>query len=144
MENYSHTDLYSRKRQTFTVEVSRHTVKEDSENRWGKNRWCVYIYIYKQHPLWEYLNNDKTENPIWIYNLPGHGDISYYKVWKDDTLDVTSYQLGWDYAHEWDMNYSHYDTAEEANSVFLDAQRLYEVLNKSDVISYLQNGDLHD
>lgn len=145
MENYSHKDVYTRRKGIlFTIEICRLSVEDYDpykEFSRGENRWFVYAYLYPNHPLWEFLKEKSTDNPSWLFNLNVHGNMSYYSVWKDVKCNVTSYELGWDYNHPGDDRFTYYKTPEEARSVFCDADRLYSILSNPDVVNYLQDKD---
>lgn len=103
----------------FLVSVSKHLSFD------GDNLWCVYLYVYPKHPAFARFNR---EGGMWDQpHFDCHSYVSYFQPHVDPkTGEVVSYQLGWDYNHDGDSYYTSLETAEDAASVFYDAQRLYE------------------
>jgi hypothetical protein len=70
--------------------------------------------------------------------MPLHGGVSLYKLhldgnqYKGNRGGITSVQIGCDYNHLDDEHYSFIKTKEDANSIFYDAEKLYDYLNYSD------------
>lgn len=123
--DWAHKDVWSRRADTFSVEVCRHSV--DSELRAGPHRWAVYAYIYPPHPLFDAIDPERGAWQPDLLDIPLHRLPSYWKVWQD-AGEITSYQIGADYAHEGDDHYTIAATKYQAGSVFHDADQLFEWL----------------
>lgn len=126
MGQWRQKELWHRRGEGFCVEVSRHTDAplDDSE---GPNRWCVYAYIYPDHPHFEKFDGDK----MWQYAatvLPLHGGPSMLRWHFDANGNPTSVQVGADYHHDGDGGYTFCDRAEDAYSVFQNTNELVEWL----------------
>jgi hypothetical protein len=124
-EGWKRKDVWKKCSRHFTVEVTRHT--EDVRDGDGPNRWCVYAYIYPTHPRFGHFSGDSMYQSA-ACALPLHGGPSLltWHVSKDGK--VGSVQVGADYHHIHDTDYTFYDNAEQAGSVFFDANALYEFL----------------
>jgi hypothetical protein len=94
----------------------------------GPNRWNVYAYIYPAHPhfaafdgphMWQDASN----------LLHFHGGPSYLARPMYEGK-VSCIKVGSDYNHLNDDYYSHLSTAQEASSVFEDANELFEQLKR--------------
>lgn len=122
MDNWKRKELWHRRGEGFCVEVSRHTEAPlyDSE---GPNRWCVYAYIYPAHPHFEKFEGDKMWQDA-ATTLPLHGGPSILRWHRDANGNPTSVQVGADYHHDGDSGYTFCDEAEDAYSVFRDADDL--------------------
>lgn len=46
MDNWKRKELWHRRGEGFCVEVSHHTEQTLDQSE-GKNRWCIYAYIYQ-------------------------------------------------------------------------------------------------
>lgn len=128
---WSRKEIWRRYGKDFLVEISRHEepVREeyacyDSE---GPHRWCVYAYIYPKHPhfanfrgpdMWQEAAN----------SLPLHCGPSLLRWHYDDDGKPTSVQVGADYHHLYDDRFTRYATADEARSIFNDAEELFDRL----------------
>ena len=122
MKGWKHKDEYKKEGDKCAVVVSRHTGYDDAEHR-----WCVYLYIYPGHPRFDQFNPD---GDMWSQpHYDCHSYVSLFKVHRRDSGEVGSYQLGWDYNHDGDHRFSEYATADQAGSVFWDAERLFEEAN---------------
>lgn len=113
----------------FVVVVSRY---ESYENEYtGKYRWCVYGYIYPDHPHFKkFEGDDLYQDAAKEMPLPaGATSIRYH---FGDHSDVTSIQIGADYHHINDNRFTFYYTKEEAATVFDDAGELFEWLENYD------------
>ncbi|WP_275628979.1 hypothetical protein [Pseudomonas sp. 273] len=119
MENWRHKDEWKREGKGFCVVVSRHLSGITNENR-----WCVYLYIYQDHPSFQHFKpeSDMFEQPSFVC----HSYVSLFRVHRRDDGSIGSFQLGWDYSHDGDYRFSEYATPSEASEVFWDANRLFE------------------
>lgn len=118
-ENWRHKDEWKREGKSHAVVISRHTAGLHNENR-----WCVYLYIYPEHPRFQNFNPEGT-----MWDQPGfvcHSYVSYFRVHKKDDGSIGSFQLGWDYNHDGDSRFAEYATPSDASEVFWDANRLFE------------------
>lgn len=127
IESWRHKDCWKREGKDFVVEVTRHSTLIQAEfDSEGPHRWCVYAYIYPKHPHFS-----KFDGPhMWqdaTSALPLHGGCSYIKYPMYEG-SVTCVQVGADYHHLHDEEFTHYATADEARSVFEDAAELFEKL----------------
>jgi hypothetical protein len=129
MDNWKRKELWHQRGEGFCVEVSHHTTPTyDSERLTthaseGENRWCVYAYIYPEHPHFAKFEGDKMWQDAALA-LPLHGGPSMLRWHRDANCNATSVQVGADYNHDGDGCYTHYDDAAEARSVFRDADEL--------------------
>lgn len=129
IKNYRHKDEWKRQGRDFLIVVSRHSV--DVAEYEGPHRWCVYAYVYPKHP--HFARFDGTEK-MWqdaASALPLHGGPSFCRKHMNAAGEVTSYQVGADYNHLRDDQYTHFATAEEACSVFVDANNLFDWLTRA-------------
>lgn len=126
---WSHKDAWKRSGQNFLVEVSRHDVERSSfsDIEDGRHRWCVYAYIYPKHPHFAKFEGGQMWQDA-ACALPLHCGPSYLRYHHDDNGNVTSVQVGADYNHLHDNEFTHYSTKEEASEVFEDAESLFDVL----------------
>lgn len=118
-ENWKHKDEWNREGSKHSVVVSRHTNHAGDEHR-----WCVYLYIYPGHPRFDQFNagGDMWSQP----HFECHSYVSLFRVHRRDSGDIGSYQLGWDYNHDGDHRFTEYATADDASSVFWDANKLFD------------------
>jgi len=96
----------------------------------GRNRWCVYAYIYPNHPRFKLFKGDDLYQPATREGIYLHRGCSFCRTHQNEKGEITSYQIGSDYNHLHDNNYTFLDTAEDALQVFEDATTLYRQLNK--------------
>lgn len=129
VDNWRHKDEWRRDGKDFIVVVSRHYSEPSLFNHGeGVNRWAVYAYIYPAHPHFEkFRGNDLFQ--IATSCLPLHAGPSTLKYHNKADGTMTSVQVGADYHHLYDDHYTHYATRDEARSVFIDAERLFDVLS---------------
>ena len=126
---WDHKDLWRKFGKDFMVEISRHS-EGSTEDRdpWGEgpHRWCVYAYIYPKHPHFAAFSGlDMWQEGATM--MPLHGGPSFLAEPMRDGK-VTSVQVGADYHHLYDDQYTQCDTPEKAWSVFEDAQQLFDWL----------------
>jgi len=103
----------------FSVVVSKHMSYS------GDNIWCIYLYVYPSHPAFSKFNKDGT---MWDQpHFDCHSYVSYFQPHiRYKTGEVASYQLGWDYNHDGDSWYTSIESAEDAGSIFFDAEQLFK------------------
>lgn len=132
---WKHKDVWKlTDNKSFTVEVTRHEEKRSDAECYdsdGGQRWCVYAYLYPNHP--HFAKFDDTDR-MWqnaSCAMPFHGGPSYLRRhmrMKDGKPEVCSIQVGADYNHDGDWSYTQECTPEEARGVFRDAKELVEWL----------------
>lgn len=134
MSNWKYKEVWKKSGTNFLVEVSRHSEEyEPADRREGPHRWCVYAYIYPNHPHFKAFNeNDDLWQDATTY-LPGHSYPSYLRRHVDVQGNVTSFQVGWDYHHVGDWMFTHDANQEDAARQFKDAEELFERLEKMSV-----------
>ena len=139
IDGWKHKDVWTTNRVSgddFIIEVVRFTSKPYLPNE-GKNKWCIYVYVYPQHPLFKKIN-PTVGDTITCYddrlpNMPLHGGCTYTKIHlTDDGKEITSIQIGADYSHYRDERYSFMATKEDAYEVFFDAEVLYKWMQDYD------------
>ena len=96
----------------------------------GRNRWAIYAYIYPKHKLFAEI---KADGGMWqdaFNDLPLHRGCSYFKRHIDDESGkTTSYQIGCDYNHHGDDEFTYMKDERDAWGVLEDARRLFKVLS---------------
>lgn len=132
MKDWSKKDLWTRRHNHFTVEVSRHTVEPVAsifgpDETKGSNRWAVYAYIYPTHPRFAFFAGPKMFQAA-TEGLPLHLGPSFLKVHRGEDGNITCYQVGADYNHDGDTHFTLAKDEAEASEVFWDATRLYDFL----------------
>lgn len=125
-KEWKHRDLWALRHEGFTVEVSRHVEHAHEELSLGPNSWCVYVYVYPEHPLFESIDLNEGIWPAVLANFPLHEGCSFFWVHQEFGGKVTSVQIGCDYNHYGDNCYTHMATKAEASSVFRDAEELFD------------------
>ncbi len=129
MKNWKHKDIWKKSGNGFLIEVSRHSEDyEPIDRREGPHMWCVYAYIYPNHPHFNAFNDKDDLYQDATSELPGHSYPSYLKRHVDKDGQVTSFQVGWDYHHDGDYMFTHDGDAETASRQFRDAQELFDRL----------------
>ena len=144
--DWKHKDMWSLRGKNFLVQISRHgEEKPESERSFcydeeGPHRWCVYAYIYPDHPNFGKFEGDA----IWQEAsgaLPLHGGCSFLRYHRsDDGAKVTSVQVGCDYNHLHDTEFTRYATKDEAYEVFADAEALYQRLDGIQAVEKAKEG----
>lgn len=125
--DWKRKEIWARRGNGFCVEVSRHEVSPDQFQERGVHRWCVYAYLYPPHPHFaNFSGNDMWQDSADI--LPLHSGPSFLRWHRDDDGKPTSVQVGADYNHLHDADYTFYETADDARSVFNDADQLFDWL----------------
>ena len=124
-KEWDHRDLWDLRHKDFAVEVSQHVGQAHEELGLGPNRWCVYVYVYPEHPLFESIDLDGGMWQNALADPPLHAGCTFFKV-HQQFKEVVSVQIGCDYSHYGDEHYSHMVTKEEATPVFQDAEELFD------------------
>ena len=132
--NWSHKDEWQHKTQGFSVIICRwsHKTLNDipgfSDEFDGGNHWNIYAYIYPSHKL---FNEFKVDGGIFDQpDLNFHGGTTYFKSHYDTKGSITCYQIGCDYNHYGDSNYTFMKTKEDAYKIFNDAEIIIDLLSK--------------
>lgn len=122
---WAHKDEWKRCGKNSQVVVSRHSAT--SEFGLGPHRWCVYAYVYPKHPHFaNFSGNNMWQDAASV--MPLHAGPSYLRWHRDDEGKATSVQVGCDYNHLHDHHYCDYATKDDARSVFVDADELFDWL----------------
>lgn len=123
--NWRHKDSWGRRGKDFMVEITRHSV--EPVDYWeGPNRWAVYAYIYPAHPHFAAFQGPAIYQDA-SAQLHFHGGCSFLEYPMYDGK-VTCVKVGADYHHLHDERFTHYATADDAYTVFGDADELFEQL----------------
>lgn len=131
-QGYRKTEDWKRGGKDFLVVVNHHTSATPAEFACGEgpHRWCVYAYIYPSHPHFEAFDGTEAMWQDAATVLPMHGGPSLLRVHtKHPDHAITSYQVGADYNHLHDDEYTHMANEIEAASVFRDADELFDWLS---------------
>lgn len=131
MNEWKRKDIWTRRTKGFCVEVSRHTEQPCSYTDEGPNRWCVYAYIYPTHPHFAKFDGDRMWQDAATV-LPLHGGPSMLRLHRDANCNMTSVQVGADYHHDCDAEFTHCADENEAYAVFKDAEKLFAWLSECD------------
>jgi hypothetical protein len=126
MSDWDKKTLWRKRSTNFAVEVSQHTARPLDPID-GENRWCVYAYIYPEHPHFAAFGNDSPFQDA-ADAMPLHGGCSYLHRHMKPDGNPASIQVGADYNHFRDGHYTHMSNKEEAASVFADADELFQWL----------------
>ncbi|MGD0022627.1 MAG: hypothetical protein ABSC54_10035 [Smithellaceae bacterium] len=140
--DWIHKDIWKIMGKDFLVQVSRHEQERpedlpppgfDSE---GIHRWCVYAYIYPKHSLFSRFDPQGGMFQDAARSLPLHCGVSYFEPHyylnrKSKEIELTSFEIGADYHHIHDDEYTRMETTEQAYQVFKDAEELFEFLSKN-------------
>ena len=123
MDEWEHVDLWHKRGPHFVVEVKRR--RDDNDNC-----WCVYAYVYPDHPYFAHLPEvDDALLTSAAALMPLHGGPTMLRRYYDDHGVCVSVQVGGDYHHLDDDCYMRADDASAAAGVFLDAEKLFEWLS---------------
>lgn len=131
MSNWTHKDIWKQSGKHFLIEISRHF--RDAPEGEGQNLWAVYAYIYPKHPHFANFDGDGMWQDA-ASAMPGHSYPSYFRRHEIDGK-VTSMQVGWDYNHLHDDHYTYMATADDAGSIFYDADQLFAWLEAKNEVS---------
>ena len=131
MSAWEHKDEWRQRGKDFLVTISHHLVSPAPNQPYeGPNRWTVYAYVYPSHRLFsEFSGSDMWQRAA--TDIPLHGGPSFLRWHRDADGNPTSVQVGADYNHLYDGHFCNYETADEAQEVFADAQRLFEYLTRT-------------
>ena len=127
MNGWRHKDIWIKADPGFAVEVSRHS--SDPSGSEGPNRWCVYAYIYPTHPHFCKFEGSRMWQDA-ATEMPLHGGPSLLVRHIKDDGSPASIQVGSDYHHDGDCEFTHYADAESASQVFADAENLFSWLQE--------------
>jgi len=127
--NWRHKDVWTRDGTNFIVQVSRHSVEKVAEyDSTGPHRWCVYAYIYPEHHEFaSFKGPDMWQDAA--TDLPLHGGPSMLRWHYNTSGEPTSVQVGADYNHLHDEDFTHMATDDDARKVFADADKLHSALS---------------
>ena len=131
---WRHVEHWHREGPDFFIRVSHHT-----RGTWrealpfgsdpdGGQLWCVYAFIYPNHP--HFAAFDGTED-MWqeaTYAMPLHGGCTFCELHCGPDGKQLSYQVGADYSHLHDDHFTRMRTPDEAAAVFRDAEKLFDWL----------------
>ena len=124
MNNWRHKDEWRREGSGFQIVVSRHGVPVDDITDQGPHRWAIYAYIYPKHPHFDAFDGtDFWQDATQV--MPLHCGCTFLRNHVDEKLVTTSIQVGCDYNHLHDDDYTFYETPEDAWTVFHDADALF-------------------
>lgn len=105
----------------------------------GIHRWCVYAYIYPTHPRFKRFDDWRTGfRQDAATELPLHAGATLLRFHASNTGERDSVQVGADYNHLGDDHFTHYATANDAMSVFLDAADLAAFL-EAEAAAHVEN-----
>lgn len=133
--DWTHKDEWRLRHSTFMVTVEHFTLPvSDDRYRDGGHRWCVYAFIYPEHPLFSRFalrRLDGTKMVIYrsedcLSGAPLHGGCSLVRPHHDADGKVTSVQFGADYNHLHDRHFTH--ETEFDGEVKRDAEDLFDFL----------------
>jgi len=130
MKEWNQSEEWKRQCGTFCV-VVKHWKSLGAGD--GDNRWNVYAYIYPKHQLFTKFTDTGMYDDA-CYGLPMHGGVTLLKRYIGEKGDVASIQIGCDYNHDGDSRYTHYETKDQACSVFNDAEELVGYLKDKDIV----------
>lgn len=128
MTEWNKRTLWIKRGRSFAVEVSQHLAPPLDPSD-GPNRWCVYAYIYPEHPHFAEFSGDRMVQAA-TNCMPLHGGCSYLRNHLNSDGTHASVQVGADYNHFNDGHYTHMDDEKEAASVFADADELFKWLDE--------------
>ena len=127
---WSKKDLWHIRSKAFAIEISlTHGVTSPEK---GPYRWNVYAYIYPTHPHFAKF----TDEEVWqeaATALPLHGGATFLRWFCGQNGEPHCIQVGSDYAHAWDDEFSFFSSPEEASQVFADAEELFHWLENYDL-----------
>jgi len=123
MDEWKHVDRWHKRGPNFAVEVKRTRADND-------NCWCVYAYIYHDHPYFAHFGPEVDDAlRVSADLMPLHGGPTLLRRYYDDHGVTITVQVGGDYHHLGDDCFLHADDASAAAGVFLDAEKLFEWLS---------------
>ena len=122
-EGWAHKDEWKKYGRDFCITITRHTFESDLSRCEGPHRWCVYAYIYPNHAHFSKFEGPDHWQPA-SEEMPLHGGSSFLRYPMEDG-EITSVQVGADYNHLGDDEFTQYATQAEAYEVFHDAENLH-------------------
>lgn len=129
--DWIHKDLWGRRGTNFLVQISRHEepLPDTYQEGWdeGPHRWCVYAFIYPEHPSYANFSGDKMWQDAALA-LPLHHGPSLLRWHRGEDGKPSSVQIGADYHHLGDERYTHAATLDRAYTVMHDAEELFKHL----------------
>lgn len=133
--NYRKSENWKREGKGFMVMVNHYTEPQREEaacfDSEGPHRWCVYAYVYPSHPHFAAFDGTETMWQGAATMMPGHSYPSFLRIHtKQPDNAVCSYQVGWDYNHHGDWEYTRLANEHEAFGVFADADQLFDWLRQ--------------
>lgn len=132
--NWNPKNEWSSRTNTFNVVISKHIVEASTfafelNRDEGIHRWDIYVYIFPKHPLFNDLVDVTRIFDDKLSILPLHCGCSFLMKHYACDGSVNSIQIGCDYNHLYDNDYTFIETQEDAYSIFRDAEELYNVLD---------------
>lgn len=130
MTTWNHKDEWRKEGKDFLVTVTRHSTTPSAIDPYeGPHRWAVYVYVYPKHPVFDTFESESNYQPA-TNAMPLHGGCSFFRVHLDKRGDKASVQVGADYHHLHDDEFTHYATKDDAAVVFSDAECLFDYLTE--------------
>jgi len=130
--NWDHKDVWHRRGTDFLIEVKRHSEPQSQADRdmgvycEGPHRWCVYAYIYPNHPHFAAFEGPHMwQDAATQLHLHGGPSLLEYPMYDGK---VTCVKVGADYHHLHDERFTRYASREDAYEVFVDADELWTQL----------------
>ena len=134
MSEWDQSHAWQRRGKGFLIQI-KHSTRTRSEidiaMGEGVNIWNIYVYIYPNHSLFDSFDIDGGMWQEAASSLIMHGSPSYFTAHKADLSDVnkiTAFQIGCDYNHLHDENYTFMDV-DQIDSFKRDAGRLFNQLS---------------
>jgi len=131
---WNRKELWRKFGANFLVEISRHEeparFPSGCYDEPGPHRWCVYAYIYPKHPHFAAFDGSEDMFQEAACALPLHAGPSFCRKHLNAKGEVTAYQVGADYNHLYDDQFTRSGTPDEAIQVFNDADQLFERLSQ--------------
>lgn len=124
--NWTHHDTWRTKGKNFCIEITHYTVPLFET---GSHRWCVYAYIYPEHPTYKTFNPDGGMWQPATDSLPLHGGCTYLRWHYGKDSKELGVQVGADYNHLNDDHYTYIGDPISARSIFVDAEKLFHHLS---------------
>ena len=131
--------MHWQRSEVWQVQTDKYCVEIKHWFSGDENKWNVYAYIYKTNPLFESMLADKSMWGEESCLMPFHGGPTYRREYQDDEGNASCVVVGSDYYHDGDHYYTTLETAEDAYSVFRDAEHLVAYLDQ--VIADMESSD---
>lgn len=116
----------------FLVVVKHYTYGTPLHGFDGGHRWNVHAYIYPKHPVHAKFDQSAGTFQDASADMPLHYGPSLLDWHFDKSGAITSVQVGADYNHLHDNDYTHMSTRAQAADVFADAEELFKWLEDRD------------